>query len=278
MEPVWSVLVERGRAAWPNINIAAETFTQYMTERLESGEGATEAADLHIEDLYLACGCTLGLKEAVRALDERYLSQVGTFLSRIDRSSTFIDDVRQKLREKLLLAHESDGKPKIASYSGRGALSSWMQVAAIRAALNLRRDQKAPKGTISFEDNDSDEALLLPDPELRLLQRRHRDDFRAAFAQAVAALDVESRQLLRWHFLDGLSLTQIGTLRKVDKSTVSRWLAAARQQLFDETQRHLQQQLQVPASDVASLMRVVRHELDDVSLERLLKKSGLRES
>jgi RNA polymerase sigma-70 factor (ECF subfamily) len=278
MEPVWSVLVERGRGAWPNINIAAETFAQYVTERLEPGEGATEAADLHVEDLYLACGCTLGIKEAVRALDERFLSQVGTFLSRIDRSSTFIDDVRQKLREKLLLAHESDGKPRIASYSGRGALSSWMQVAAIRAALNLRRDQKAPKGTTSFEDNDSDEALLLPDPELRLLQRRHRDDFRAAFAQAVAALDVESRQLLRWHFLDGLSLTQIGTLRKVDKSTVSRWLAAARQQLFDETQRHLQQQLQVPASDVASLMRVVRHELDDVSLERLLKKSGLRES
>jgi RNA polymerase sigma-70 factor (ECF subfamily) len=278
MEPVWTALVERGRAAWPTINIAAETFAQYVTDRLEPGEGATEAADLRVEDLYLACGCALGIKEAVRALDERYLSQVGTFLSRIDRSSTFIDDVRQKLREKLLLAHESDGKPKITTYSGRGALSSWMQVAAIRAALNLRRDQKAPKGTTSFDDNDSDEALLLPDPELRLLQRRHRDDFRAAFAQAVTALDVESRQLLRWHFLDGLSLTQIGTLRKVDKSTVSRWLAAARQALFEETQRLLQQQLQVPASDVASLMRVVRDELDDVSLERLLKKSGLRES
>jgi RNA polymerase sigma-70 factor (ECF subfamily) len=278
MELVWQGVVDRGRGAWPNIKVAAETFAQYVTDRLEPGEGVTEAADLHIEDLYLACGCTLGIKEAVRALDERFLSQVGTFLSRIDRSSTFIDDVRQKLREKLLLAHESDGKPRIASYSGRGALSSWMQVAAIRAALNLRRDQRAPKGTTTFEDNDSDEALLLPDPELRLLQRRHRDDFRAAFAQAVAALDVESRQLLRWHFLDGLSLTQIGALRKVDKSTISRWLAAARQELFDETQRHLQQQLQVPSSDVASLMRVVRDELDDVSLERLLKKSGLRES
>jgi RNA polymerase sigma-70 factor (ECF subfamily) len=278
MEPIWTTLVARGRAAWPNINIAAETFTQYVTERLEAGEGATEAADLHIEDLYLACGCALGMKEAVRALDERFLSQVGTFLSRIDRSPTFIDDVRQKLREKLLLPHESDGKPRIATYSGRGALASWMQVAAIRSALNMRRDQKSPKGTTPFDDNDSDEALMLPDPELRLLQRRHRDDFRAAFAEAIAALDVDSRQLLRWHFLDGLSLTQIGALRKVDKSTVSRWLASARQALFDETQRQLQSQLQVPASDVASLMRVVRHELDDVSLERLLKKSGLRES
>src|SRR5438046_10681653 len=108
MEPVWTTLVDRGLAAWPNINIAAETFGKDGTDRLEPGEGATEAADLHVEDLYLACGCTLGLKEAVRALDERFLSQVGTFLSRIDRSSTFIDDVRQKLREKLLLPHESD--------------------------------------------------------------------------------------------------------------------------------------------------------------------------
>jgi RNA polymerase sigma-70 factor (ECF subfamily) len=278
MEPVWTTLIARGRAAWPNINIADETFVQYVTERLEPGEGATEAADLHVEDLYLACGCTLGMKEAVRAFDERFMAQVGTYLSRIDRSSTFIDDVRQKLREKLLIPHESDGKPRIASYSGRGALGSWTQVAAIRAALNLRRDQKAPAGTTQFDDNDSDEALMLPDPELRLLQRRHRDDFRAAFAEAVAALDVDSRQLLRWHFLDGLSLTQIGALRKVDKSTVSRWLASARQVLFDETQRHLQNQLQVPTSDVASLMRVVRDGLDDVSLERLLKKSGLRES
>src|SRR5579859_5694356 len=132
MEPVWTPLIARARAAWPNINIADETFAQYVTQRLEAGEGATEAADLHLEDLYLACGCALGMKEAVRALDERFLSQVGTFLSRIDRSSTFIDDVRQKLREKLLLPHESDGQPRIASYSGRGALASWMQVAAIR--------------------------------------------------------------------------------------------------------------------------------------------------
>ena len=278
MERAWSKVVARGRAGWPTINIADETFADYVRQRLEPGEGAAEAAELHVEDLYLACGCALGMNEAVRTLDDRYLSQVGAFLSRIDRSSVFIDDVRQKLREKLLLPHESDGKPRIASYSGRGALSSWMQVAAIRAALNLRRDQKAPKGTVSFEDGDSDEALALPNPELRLLQRRHRDDFRAAFAQAVAALDVEQRQLLRWHFLDQLSLTQIGTMRKVDKSTVSRWLATARQALFDETQRLLQDQLQVPQSDVASLMRVVRNELDDVSLERLLKRSGLSES
>jgi RNA polymerase sigma-70 factor, ECF subfamily len=275
MERGWSKVVARGRAAWPTINIEGETFAGYVRERLEAGEGAAEAADLHVEDLYLACGCTLGMNEAVRALDERYMSHVGAYLSRIDRSSMFIDDVRQKLREKLLVPVEISQKPKIASYSGRGALGSWMQVAAIRTALNLRRDEKQPPGTKPFDDEDSDDALALPNPELRLLQRKHRDDFRAAFAQSVAALDVEARQLLRWHFLDGLSLGQIGAMRKVDKSTVSRWLATARQALFDETQRLLQQQLRVPASDVASLMRVVRDELDDVSLERLLKRSGL---
>ena len=278
MERAWLALAARGRKAWPNINIVDDTFAAYVAQRLEPGEGVAEAAELHVEDLYLACGCALGINDAVRALDDRYLSQVGTFLSRIDRSSVFIDDVRQKLREKLLIPHDSDGKARIASYSGRGALSSWMQVAAMRAALNLKRDQKAPAGMTPLDENDSDEALALPNPELRLLQRRHRDDFRAAFAQSIAALDLESRQLLRWHFIDALSLTQIGVLRKVDKSTVSRWLAAARQALFDETQRLLQHQLRVPQSDVASLMRVVRNELDDVSLERLLKKSGLRES
>ncbi len=274
MDPAWTALWNRGRAAWPKIAIAEQTFAQYLTDRLEPGEGAAEAAELRVEDLYLACGCTSGMGEAVRALDERYLSQVGAFLSRIDRSEMFIGDVRQKLREKLLLPKESGGPPRIASYSGRGALSSWMQVAAIRTALNLRRDQRTPR-EIPLDDNDADEALALPDPELRLLQRRHRDDFRAAFAQAVAALDVDARQLLRWHFLDGLSLSQIGTLRRVDKSTISRRLQAARQALFDETRRLLQDQLQVPASDVASLMRAVGGGLDDVSLERLLKKSGL---
>jgi RNA polymerase sigma-70 factor (ECF subfamily) len=273
MDAAWQPLIARARAAWPKIDIDDETFVSYVTERLAAGEGPAEAADLRVEDLYLACACARGINDAVRALDDRYLSHVGTYLLRIDRSQTFIDDVRQKLREKLLMPGGSDGKPRIASYSGRGALASWMQVSAIRTALNLRRDQHEPGRAPALEDNDSDEALALPDPELRLLQRRHRDDFRAAFTEAVAALDVDARQLLRWHFLDGLSLAQIGTLRRVDKSTVSRWLAAARQSLFDETQRLLRQQLGVPESQVASLMREVRHGLDDVSLERLLKQT-----
>jgi RNA polymerase sigma-70 factor (ECF subfamily) len=274
--PELAALLDRARAAWPGFTVDAATFERYVSDRLGDRDVDGDF-ELHVEDLYLACGCVQGLPEAVRAFEERYLQQVPAYLSRVagvDRSEALVDEVKQVLRERLLVAQgskEEEAQPRLATYSGRGALGSWMQVAAIRAALNLRRgEQKAA----ALEEGDG-EPLYGADPEVRLLQERYREDFRAAFAESLMALDIDQRQLLRLHFLDGLSLGQLGALYQADKSSVSRWLAAAREALFDQTRSRLRERLQLSGGEFASLMRVVRSQLIEVSLERLLRRSEI---
>ncbi len=60
MDAAWQPLIARAKAAWPSIEIEDETFVSYVIERLEPGEGPGEAAELRLEDLYLACACARG--------------------------------------------------------------------------------------------------------------------------------------------------------------------------------------------------------------------------
>jgi RNA polymerase sigma-70 factor (ECF subfamily) len=49
-----------------------------------------------------------------------------------DASATFVDDVRQALRVRLLV--EAGGRARLADYAGRGPLRGWIGVAAARVA------------------------------------------------------------------------------------------------------------------------------------------------
>ena len=257
--PTITALVARGRAAWPGLDIDAAHFAAYLATRLGDGDDG-----LYVEDLYLACACVEQLPRAFTTFDDRYLGAVPHYVSRLDRSAPFADEVRQRLRERLFVG--SDGEPpRLVSYSGRGPLATWVKIAAIRLALNLRRTDRDP----SLESRD--EPMIAGDPELLLLRHRHRVDFNAAFVSAVAALTVEQRQLLRLHFLDSVSLGRIATLHCVDKSTVSRRLQNARDELLRRTERHLRARLNLGDGEAGSLMRLLRSELGEVSVARLLR-------
>ena len=262
--PGLAALVERGRRAWPELAVDEARFAAYLAVRIDDRGEA-----LNVEDLCLACACIDHLPRALEIFDARYLAAVPQHLIRLDRSSAFADEVRQRLRERLFLG--SDGEPpRLASYSGRGPLATWVKIAAIRLALNLRRtDRDQPLAA-------GDEPMIAGNPELLLLRHRYRADFDAAFRQAVAALSVEQRQLLRLHFLDSVSLGRIATLHHVDKSTISRRLQLAREALFAETERRLGARLNLKEGEAGSLMRLLRSQLGDVSVARLLRASDGR--
>ena len=59
---------------------------------------------------------------------------------------------------------------------------------------------------------------------------------------------------LRFHYVDGLTLSQIGRLRHVHESTISRRLLAARDQLLAETRRALSAELRLGQAEIDSLM------------------------
>jgi RNA polymerase sigma-70 factor (ECF subfamily) len=262
LEAALHALRDRGRAAWPWLKLGDDVFGRDLGRRV--GDRGRELAALHAEDLYLASGCLLGDARAQAQLD-RLLPDACISLPG-NASGSFADEVRQLLRQKLLVATD-EGPPRIATYSGEGSLKSWLRVAAVRTALSLRR-----RG--GREDHADDRALESvassgPDPELDYLRLRSGADFRASFQDALQALQPRDRTLLRLYYLDGLGVERIGSVYGVHASTASRWLQGVREALLQETRRLLAERLKLTGSEVESLLGMVRSGLD-VSLRRIL--------
>jgi RNA polymerase sigma-70 factor, ECF subfamily len=245
----------QGKAAWPNVEVPLEIFAAYM-ERLEIDDKrlVTRAADL-----FLVVAAVQGERRALEYLDER-LRAVCRVAARVEASESFIEDVRQELRMKLL----SGPTPRLASYSAMGSLSDWLRVAALRVSLNLKR---------------SDRLLPAPAPELdRLLgavdenevDRRYIEGFKSAIEASLMALTPRERTLLRLHFVDGLSLERIGTIYSAHRATVARWLALARARVFERAKVELAERHGLRTADVKSLYRLLERDVN-ASVSRLLR-------
>src|SRR5262249_25966575 len=128
----------------------------------------------------------------------------------------------------------------IASYAGRGGLAPWLRAAAVRTAIDImrtRREIAADPGTLGELD--------ATDPLLASLKQRYHDEFKAAFSRAAAQLTDRERTLLKYRFLDDLSIDEIGTLYRVHRATVARWIAAIRESLFEATRAGIMASLSI---------------------------------
>jgi RNA polymerase sigma-70 factor (ECF subfamily) len=268
LEARLAALVARGEAALPALKLSAGEFVAHLAARLPpSSHPARTLEAVEAEDLYLAFGCALGHAGALAALEQTHLPSVARAVKGLDVSGTLGEEVQQLLRERLLMGRP-DGPPRIAGYAGQGPLKAWLKAAAIRHALNLKRPGQREEPVEA--DRLAAMPLAAPNPELELIRRRHKEHFSEAFAAALATLDPRERTLLKLNTLDGLPLDQIAPLYKVDKSTISRWIAHAREQLQEETRAHLLRSLKLNSGELESVMRVAQSELS-LSLSRLLE-------
>jgi RNA polymerase sigma-70 factor (ECF subfamily) len=254
--------LEEGRREYPEVALAPPAFAREIALRVAGDDPPSAAiASLHAADLYLACACASGDARAARAFDDRFLSLVPAFLTRIAPSTAFADEQRQDLRVHLLVGDDRRAPP-IAQYSGRGPLKAWLRVTAVRAAL---RSLRAP--------NESDEELdqLIGDgnPELALLRGQARTAFHAAFRAALAALAPEERSVLKLYVLDGLSIDELSGLLGVHRATAARRVAAVRQSLCERIVEELRARLGMSGPELQSLLGAVRSQID-VSLQGLL--------
>jgi RNA polymerase sigma-70 factor (ECF subfamily) len=242
-------------ARWPKIALAWERFLGHAESHC--------FCDLELTaDLFLACACADGDREAQAVLDRELLSPVPKWVASIDRTHEFGEEVRQLLRIKLL----GEGGA-IGDYAGRAPLQAWLHVAALRTALNLRRGARP---TVDVDSSELERLLPTSDPEMRLLKDRSRELLAVAFRASLAELSTADRQLLKLHFLDQLTFMQIGRLEGVAKSTVSRRLADIRGRLLEETRRRLRDSLGLDEAELKSLMRAAGSELD-LSFESYLR-------
>lgn len=259
---------EEGRSAWPRVALESSRFAEHLGTHVVIGEAADLLETPHLADLYLACACVHGAPAALEELERRFFPEVRDALRRLQLPEAQREDVQQSLRHKLFVG-EAGAPPKLASYAGRGPLAGWLCAAAIRTALSTLR--RAPKESALADEQILE--LTTDDPELEHIRRRFRAEFREAFRLALQALEAQQRNLLRLSFLDGLSIDEIGALFGAHRSTAARWIVRARRTLYEETRRVLAERFRFTSSEVDSLMRLMRGQLD-LSLSRYFKSSG----
>lgn len=250
--------LSRARAAWPSVALDRDAYAAYITARASDAAGVRR---LCTDDLYLACACLRGEPGALAALDPVIARAARFAIGRLSAPAALADEIAQDLRAKLLLGDT----PRLASYGGLGAIASWLDVAALRAAISALR-------TMGREVTMDDAQLVAPasaSPELAFLARAHGRALREAFSDAFGEIEVDSRNLLRLHYLDGIGLDRLAVIYKVHASTISRRLAAARDQVLETTRSRLRDRTGLPAADVESLVRALRCEVD-VSVSALL--------
>lgn len=258
-------LWESGRAAWPEVELSAEDFVRHLASHRLDGD----LAALYGGDLYLACACSQGTASALAAFERAILPNVPAFVARIDSSPAFADEVRQLLRTKLLVAAEG-AAPKIGEYAGAGSLLGWIKVAAVRTALNLRRNREdRPHAEI----DDATVGQIALEPEVDVLRAQHQQTFQTALRDAFQSLSAEDRNILRMHFAGGLTGDRIAELMQVNRSTIVRRLARIRMEMFQETRRLLSQRLRLPPAELDSFIQAMRSRLN-LSLTSLLKEEG----
>jgi hypothetical protein len=117
---------QEARRAWPTVAIPEEVFVRYVEER-----GGTDGT---LADLYIACGCALGDPAALSAFESHYGREIRIALQRMKQPDSTVQEVEQQIREKLFVG-EDGTRPRIADYTGRGDLRSWLRVIAVRTAV-----------------------------------------------------------------------------------------------------------------------------------------------
>jgi len=260
-----ATIASEAARGWPRVRVPAAAFAAHLARR-----PAEELAEIRGADLFLAFACLQGDEEAWRELDRVCLSKIPEWVSRIDRSPTFADEVRQRLSEKLARG-EGDEPGKLAQYSGKGPLWAWVRVVAIREAHTMVRGGK--------KSVDADDVTLKAsgmDPELELLKRRSADDFKKAFAEVLASLPDDDKSVLKLHYLDGLTIDEVGKAFRVSRASAARLIAAARERIVKRVERALRDRLGAQAPGAQSLLALVQSQFD-LSIARHFRAPGIED-
>ncbi len=257
LEAALAVVCERARAAFPAVQLETPRFAAFVRSRLESAEDPVVAlGKLHVEHLFLACACGQGDPAALAELDRSFFPQLDGAMIRAGVGAQ-LDDVKQRVREKLLASTEGR-PPRILDYGGRSDLLPWLRAVAVRTAIDVIRVTPPAGG----DERLAEMAAPSDEPELRLLKERYGDVFRAAVREAVQSLEPEARRDLQLYYFEGHGLVALAAIRRTSVATMSRRLAAARAGIYAATRDWARARLSLTDGDVESLLRVVQSRLE----------------
>jgi RNA polymerase sigma-70 factor (ECF subfamily) len=247
--PDWvTSVLDAGKQAWPQLDVDGEALAAFLVERCSDGKVPYPA------DLYLAFACGRGERGALLRFDALVREQLPGWIARIGREHDFVAEVRQALGERVFVGE----RPRIHEYLGQGPLGGWLRVVATRIALNLQRSN-AIRARIEARGGDRD-VVLAQSVDTRLL-KQYLPEVQAALRAALARLEPEQRYLLRAHYVERVRIDSLARAHRVDASTMSRRLAAARRFLLEDVKRELARKLQLGPDSLDGIIFGVKSEL-----------------
>jgi RNA polymerase sigma-70 factor, ECF subfamily len=252
-----------GQGAWPGVNLDKTVFEKRMREL----QVDSDALARRPEDLYLAAACLEKDPVALGQFERGFLTPVTRQLGRVALDRTEQDELLQRLRVSLLVGES----PKLLRYRGSGPLGAWVRVCALRLALEMG----AAAGASRRSDEQALDRLIVgsPDSEVLLDVQHHREAFRTALQDALAALNTKEKTLLRLHFLERMNIDALASVFLVHRATVARWLVAIRTGVLKNVRRRLSIDLGATPSEAKSLVRLLGADVE-LSVHRILEREN----
>jgi RNA polymerase sigma-70 factor (ECF subfamily) len=248
-----AAILADAHAAWPGILVPDAQFAAFLASK-------SFVESTRFSDLYIAFAASLRDPDAARAIEEAHSPALRKALAGLRLGQAQIDDVLQSLWRDLF----ATDPPRISQFDGSGDLKSWLRVAATRAGLRVLKKSKreVPESEISEIAEKAS-----GDPELMLLKAQYRADFHAAVETAIENMNSANAMILRQHFVDGLSIDELGKLYALHRATAARRLANAKQMLVASIRTEFKKKAKLDDDECESVLRLVRSGLD-ITLRR----------
>lgn len=256
--------LDRARSSAPDWQVPEDRFAAHLGVHVGVDEGVQIGLQrIHVEDLYLACGCMHGIAAALGTFEARHRRDMR---GRVRADGSALDELEQDVRDRLFVGSE-DRAARIGDYAGRGSLSAWVTIVARRRWLDRQRTpEPAAAGTSIAPGLVADYG----DPEQAIARAGPREELIGALERAAASLTRQERNLLRYQIIHRLKVEEIAGIYRVSASTAARRLAAARSRLVERLREDLRERLGLAGQQLDSELRSLRSGLD-VTLSRVLR-------
>jgi RNA polymerase sigma-70 factor len=265
MDPTLDAIIAsayfKGHARFGDLGLDLTTFAERINSIVRKYLGSSPSKSavvafvkgLHASDLYLATACArhgpggdLAYQKGVPAEDASvawkvfettYKSYIHSLARFFYRSGFIADDLADNILADLFLPERS-GISRIASFSGRSSLSTWLRVVVCNRAINALRSSSHVAQTKEVQPEIPDEPSLTT-VESTLRARRYGPALEDSFALACQTLTSRQRLMLLWRYEQNLQLGQIGRLLGIHQSNVTRQIERMQSQLRKEVIRLL---------------------------------------
>lgn len=229
---------------------------------------------LHLEDLALACACSIGEDRAW----DHFMREHRPILYRAAdalRPGGGARDLADSLYAELYGLRERGGERQslFRYFHGRSSLATWLRAVLSQRVVDAVRVERRLD---PLSDEEVDGALAPPsgaspaDPD----RTRYAALFQLALKAALTVLAAKDRLRLACYYAQGLTLAETGRVTREHEATVSRQLAKSRRIMRTGMERYLRDERELSTDQVERCLAYALEDSGPLDLDGMLRKDS----